>query len=84
MRIFGYIGKRVAGEPGRPRVTLTDWHGKVIGAGTEGRCWRTPRSHVSTTMCQYEFVVDGKRYTGRSAGEGMVFSGKLKTGKRRR
>ncbi len=75
-RIQGYIKGDGA------RADFTDWHGKKLGEAVKKKCWKTPRSHLSTTMCQYEVVVDGVRYTGRSAGDMMSFSGKRVKGRR--
>lgn len=75
-RLIGYV------KGDGPRADLTDWHGKKIGEGVRKSCWRTPRSYVSSTMCQYEFIVDGVRYTGRSPGNGMYFTGKRKSKRR--
>jgi hypothetical protein len=58
------------------RVDVTDWHGKKIGEGVRRSCWKTPRSHVSSTMCQYDVEIDGKMYTGRSAGNQMSWAGR--------
>jgi hypothetical protein len=55
---------------------LTDWHGQPIGTYRITRTWRTQRSYVSYVMHQVYATVDGKTYTGRGAGVGMVFKGK--------
>lgn len=55
---------------------LTDWHGKPIGTYRVTSTWRTPRSFVSSTMSQVRATIDGIVYHGRSAGVGMVFTGK--------
>ena len=70
--IVAYIGSR--GDDGKRQ--LTDWHGKVIGTCRITSTWRTPRSFVSSTMSQVYAVVDGVTYTGRSAGEVMIFKGR--------
>jgi hypothetical protein len=57
---------------------LGDWHGNAIGTWRAVSTWKTPRSYMSSTMSQIEAVVDGIRYTGRGAGEGMIFKGKAK------
>jgi hypothetical protein len=67
-RIAAYLGK--AGQ-------LTKWSGEVIGTYQVTRTWRRPRNYVSSTLSQVYATVEGKRYTGRSAGEGMLFRGKL-------
>ena len=61
---------------------LTDWHGNKIGQYKITSTWKTPRSYVSSTMNQVTALVDGRRYTGRSAGVGMIFKGKRVSTKR--
>ena len=56
---------------------LQDWHGNAIGTCRVLSTWRTPRSFMSSTMSSYEVFVDGKRYTGRSCGDGMILRAKL-------
>jgi len=68
-QIIAYLGKN--GE-------LTTWHGKKIGTFRIVSTWRTPNSYVSSKMHQVEATVKGRVYTGRSAGVGMIFKGKLK------
>ena len=65
----GYLGKK---------GVLTDWHGNSIGTYKIVSSWPTPQSFVSSRMYQVEAVVDDVVYTGRSAGEGMIFKGKRK------
>jgi hypothetical protein len=55
---------------------LTDWHGRQLGTYRIVATWRTPRSWVSSTMSQVQATVDGVRYTGRSAGVGMIYHGR--------
>lgn len=69
--IVGYTGKVVDGVR-----EITDWHGKRIGTMRITSTWATPRSYVSSTMHQAYATVDGVRYTGRTAGEGMIFKGR--------
>ena len=71
--VIGYVGK--AGDIDGCR-TLTDWHGARIGRVRLLRSWRTPRSYVSDRMWQAEAVVNGRTYTGRTAGESMIFKGR--------
>lgn len=60
---------------------LTDWHGNPIGAWRATSTWKTPRCWVSSTMSQIEArLSDGRRYTGRGAGVGMLYRGKRKAG----
>lgn len=56
---------------------LTKWDGTVIGRYYISATWRTAGSYVSSTTSQvYATLADGTKWTGRSAGEGMVFNGK--------
>ena len=79
-RIVAYIGKVSEAQGPEYRLQgnrdLTDWHGNVIGRCRLAKSWATPRSYVSSRMYQVYATVDGVTYTGRSAGEGMSFSGK--------
>ena len=68
-------GERIAAYLGKDGQ-LTKWNGEVLGTYRITRTWRTPRSYVSSTMHQVYATVNGKTYTGRSAGEGMLFRGK--------
>jgi hypothetical protein len=70
--IIAYIGANRA---------LTDWHGNPLGTYKAVSCWETPTSYISHWMYQIEAIVNGVVYTGRSAGMGMVFRGKIKKGK---
>ena len=67
--IIAYLGKG---------GVLTDWHGCPLGTWKTVATWRTQRSWVSGTMSQIEAIVDGVVYTGRGAGEGMIFKGRRK------
>lgn len=57
---------------------LGDCKGQAIGTWRAVSTWRTPRSWVSSTMSQIEATVNGIRYTGRGAGENMLYKGKRK------
>lgn len=76
MNITAYIGKPVSDGMGVDRFgstsrrALTDWHGNQIGFCYLGKRWPV-RSYIGTHMHQVYATVDGKRYTGRSWGEGM-------------
>ena len=61
---------------------LCDWHGNPIGTYRIVATWATPRSYVSSVMHQIEACVNGVTYTGRGAGEGMIFHGKRKASRR--
>jgi hypothetical protein len=58
--------------------TLTSWHGEPLGTVRITSKWRTPKSFVSSHMFQMEARVNGKTYTGRSAGNGVIFRGRVK------
>lgn len=67
-RLTAYLGKD---------GVLTKWDGTPIGRYRITDTWKTPRSWVSSTMSQvYVTLADGTRWTGRSAGVGMLFTGK--------
>jgi hypothetical protein len=51
----------------------TKWDGTIIGHYSIVASWPTPHGFG---MCQVEAWVGPNCYTGRSAGEGMVFNGK--------
>lgn len=59
---------------------LTDWHGETLGTYRITATWKTPRSFVSGHMHQVVASVGGRTYTGRSAGVGMIFRGRVKKG----
>jgi hypothetical protein len=67
-RLVAYLG---------PDGVLETWGGQPIGRYYITATWRTPRSYVSTAMSQVYATVDGRIYTGRSAGLGMSFRGRL-------
>jgi hypothetical protein len=81
--IVAYVGKVIGGRDFNGRLgsepayrELTDWHGNKIGTIHLASSWATPRSYVSSRMYQAYATVNGVQYTGRTAGEGMVFKGK--------
>ncbi len=77
-----YITDRhIAAYPAKNGI-LANWHGDPIGTWKAVSTWETPRSYVSSTMSQIEALVNGIRYTGRGAGEGMIFRGKTKVSKK--
>src|SRR5262249_31942743 len=76
-RITSIRVAEIVGYPG-DNGALHDWHGNAIGSWRTVATWRTPRSYVSSTMSQIEATVDGATYTGRGAGKGMIYRGKLK------
>ena len=74
--------ERIIAYPGKAGV-LKDWHGNAIGTWRATATWRTPRSYVAGTMSQIVAKVNGATYTGRGAGEGMIFQGKRMARERR-
>lgn len=50
---------------------LTTWCGDDLGAAMCMSTWKTPRSYVSSTMSIYHCMMGGRKYHGRSGGEGM-------------
>lgn len=80
--VVGYISdqKTVEGFPYETQHWLTTWTGDRIGRAYFVHTWRI-RSWLSPTMSQIEVNIDGKIYTGRGAGEGMLWRGKIKKGK---
>ena len=66
-RCAAYLGER--GE-------LVDWRGRRIGRYRITARWPTPRSWLAAHMCQVEAHVEGRIYTGRSCGEGMLYRGR--------
>lgn len=70
-RAIGYL-KTVDG-----RLTLATWEGEFMGNARIVATWKTPRNYESE-MHQVEVVIQGRTYTGRSAGEGMIWTGKAK------
>ena len=68
-RIVAYLGSD---------GVLTDWHGNKVGRYRITSQWKTPRSFLSSSMCQVVAYVNGVWYTGRSDGEGLAYVGKRK------
>lgn len=68
----GYLGQNGVFE---------DLNGQRIGKYALVYGWKTPNSHVSDRMYQVEVIVNGVLYTGRSAGVGMLFNGRMKKSK---
>lgn len=57
---------------------LNDWHGNKIGTAIIVAKWRTPRSHLSAWAYQIECRIGDRTYTGRGAGSGMLWRGRVK------
>lgn len=66
-RIVAYLGKE---------GKLTNWHGKKIGSYQVTSSWKNPRGIYSDRNYQVDATVGGVKYTGRSGGVGMAFTGK--------
>jgi hypothetical protein len=66
----GYLDKRGG------RHVVTTWHGAELGPARIVATWRTPTSYVSDRMHQVEATIGGIRYTGRTAGTGMIWKGR--------
>ncbi len=82
-RIVAYVGPLIGGRgfngqlgSEHPYHALHDWHGAKLGTIRLTSSWRTPRSYVASRMYQAYATVNGVTYTGRTCGEGMVFTGK--------
>ena len=84
MKFYGSIGvvKRISGYPKKVATgwALMDFHGQSIGRGHLIKCTRirpgAPGSWISDKRCSYRFKVEGAWYSGRSYGEGMLFTGR--------
>lgn len=61
--IVAYLGER---------DVVTTWTGDPLGQAMCMSTWRTPRSYVSSTQSHYHAVIAGRKYHGRSGGEGMA------------
>lgn len=77
--------KTLGGYPEFARETigatgaLNDFQGRRIGQARILSKWETPKSYVSSEMFQIEVTTpEGFVYTGRGAGSGMLWKGKLK------
>lgn len=59
---------------------LKDWSGAAIGTWRKVASWfvADPRGYSRTAMYQIEAVIDGRTYTGRGQGLGMLWRGKAK------
>jgi hypothetical protein len=76
--LIGYLkapdgGKECVGAEG----DVTTWDGVKVGRYRITSRWRTPRSAMSSHMNQVHITANGKRYTGRSGGAGMIVNAKL-------
>lgn len=55
---------------------VCDWHGNVLGEAFVLSSWRTPRSFMAARMYSFAVYVNGVRYVGRGAGNGMSLRAK--------
>ena len=62
--------------PCSDRGPLGDCKGNVIGTWQATSSWRTPRSFVGSRMYQILATVQGRTYTGRGYGVGMIYTGR--------
>jgi hypothetical protein len=75
--IIAYVGKHNADDYAPEHCgphylrDLTDWHGNRIGGCYLSSSWRV-RSFMGDYMYQIYATVNGKRYTGRGMGAGMM------------
>lgn len=56
---------------------MNDWHGAPIGTCRIVALWRV-NSWMGSWMYQIEATIDGRTYTGRGMGSGMLWRGKTK------
>lgn len=61
------------------RGEMRDWSGNRIGSARVVARWRI-HSWVSSHMMQIESTIDGRTYTGRGCGHGMIWKGRAKRG----
>lgn len=73
--LIGYLKSNTKETVGNI-VDLTDWHGNNIGKVKITGRWRI-NSYISTYMISGKAKADGKYYTVRGCGAGMVIKGKL-------
>ena len=59
------------GNPEAGRFPVQVWTGHAIGKARKGSSWRV-NSHWGSHMHQFYAVVQGREFTGRGFGEGMV------------
>ncbi len=55
---------------------VCDWHGNVLGEAFVLSSWRIPRSFMAARMYSFAVYVNGVRYVGRGAGNGMILKAK--------
>lgn len=57
---------------------MQSWNGDTLGTASITSSWRI-NSHWAPRMFQIECVIDGRTYTGRGMGSGMIWRGKRKS-----
>ena len=57
-------------------TSITSWEGKHLGYARITASWSTPQSYWSRRMYQIRACINGVWYTGRTAGNGMLWRGK--------
>lgn len=55
---------------------VCDWHGNVLSEAFVLSSWRTPRSFLAAWMYSFAVYIQGVRYVGRGAGNGMILRAK--------
>lgn len=74
-------GDYAIGYLSKDSLSIVTWEGKPMGTVLRVVArWRTPRSYISSEMLQVEATIAGVVYTGRCAGESMLWRGKRKKG----
>lgn len=57
---------------------VTSWRGEDIGPAHVVSSWPIPHSWISSRQYQVEATINGRTYTGRTMGGGMLWRGKVK------
>lgn len=63
---------------GKDMASVTDWHANPLGAARVVSSWKMPRSWQGDRQYQVEARINGRLYTGRTMGGGMIWRGKAK------
>lgn len=77
---FAYLGAVITPEyaVGYPKHgVLTSWGGETLGSCRVVSSWPV-RSCVGSRMYQIEATINGRTYTGRGLGDGMIWKGRAK------
>lgn len=70
--VIDHTSGHVIGYVSSDGLKLTTWEGAQIGTVRCTSSWRNPRSHFRSRIHAYVANIDGKRYYGRGAGNGML------------